>query len=160
MTSTICSTSPSLLKKLSTFLIYIGLSIFFNLNLYFLINSELITSSIAPLSSNISTVPSSCMSIHSSPIFTMTFLKIFPLSRLQQDSLSITLKSITNLLELESNWGLLYSLSHLNYDFSHYSSCPHILFFSFILQTSSSYSFSQYDQNPYNCNNSFSYLHL
>ena len=67
----------SLLNILSTFLTYIGLSILFNLNPYFLANSELITKPIAPLSNNASTVTSSCGSILSSPIFTITSLSMF-----------------------------------------------------------------------------------
>ena len=59
------------------FLTCIGLSSFFNLNTYFLANSELITSSIALLSNNTFTVILSYVSILSSPIFTITFLNSF-----------------------------------------------------------------------------------
>ena len=67
----------SLLNIPSTFLTYIDLSILFNLNSYFLANSELITKPIVPLSNNASTVTSSCGSILSSPIFTITSLSMF-----------------------------------------------------------------------------------
>jgi len=93
-TTTICSIGPSLLDVPSTFLIYIGLSIFFNLNPYFLMNSELITNPVAPLSNNASTITSSCISILSSPIFTITSLSSFSLFGSQQNVLSITLEII------------------------------------------------------------------
>ena len=65
-----------LLKEPSMFLTYMGLSIFFNLNPCFLANSKLITSPIAPLSNNASTVISSCVSILSKPIFTVISLNV------------------------------------------------------------------------------------
>ena len=63
-------------------------SIFFNLNLCFLTNSELITNLVILLSNNISIVTPFCISILSSKdqtslIFTITFLNISLLSRLQ-----------------------------------------------------------------------------
>ena len=76
-TSTICFIDPSLLNEPSTFLTYIGLSSLFNLNPCFLVNSELITSPVALLSNNASTVIPSCVFILSSLIFTMTSLKVF-----------------------------------------------------------------------------------
>ena len=86
-----------------------------NLNLCFLANFELITELVALLFNNVSTITSTCISIISNPIFTVTFLNIFPLFRLQQNVLSITLLSIANLLLLEPNQGLLNSLPYLNY---------------------------------------------
>jgi len=65
---------PSLLKEPFIFLIYIGLSIFFNLNPCFLANSELITSPVAPLSNNASKVIPFYVSILSKPIFTVISL--------------------------------------------------------------------------------------
>ena len=58
---------------------------------------------------------SSCVSTLSNPIFTVTSLKRSPLSRLQQDVLSITLLSIVNLLLLKSNWDPLDLCPLLNY---------------------------------------------
>ena len=63
LTFTIYSIGPSLLNVLLTFLMYIGLSIFFNLNLIFFANSELITSPITTLSNSTSTITPSCISI-------------------------------------------------------------------------------------------------
>ena len=103
-----------MLKKLSTFLTYIGFSIFFNLNPYFLTNSELMTSSVAPLSNNASTITLSCVSILSSLIFTVTSLRSSLLFRSQQNILSITLESIVYLLLLRSNQGVLSLAPHLN----------------------------------------------
>ena len=74
--STVCLIGPSWLKKPSTFLIYISLSIFFSLNPCFLANSELITSPVALLSNNTSTVIPSCVFILSSPIFTVMSLNV------------------------------------------------------------------------------------
>ena len=88
---------------------------FFNLNLYFLANSELITSPIALLSNSISTIISSYISILSKPIFTITSLNMFPLSRLYVDVFSTTLESITNLLLLRPSQELPDFLLHLNY---------------------------------------------
>ena len=76
----------------------LGLSIFFNLNFYFLINSELITNLITPLSNNVSTIIPFCILILSNLIFTITFLSMSLLFRLQQDILFTTLLSIVNLL--------------------------------------------------------------
>jgi len=99
----------------------ISFSIFFNLDPYFLVNSELITKPIILLFNNTSTVTPSHKLILLSPIFTITFFKRF-LFELQLDkfSLSITLPSIANLLLKESNQELLDSHSLLNYD--HYPS--------------------------------------
>ena len=88
---------------------------FFNLNFCFLANSKLMTSPVTLLSNNTSTVTLTYVSILSSLIFTITFLNIFPLSRLQQELFSITLESIANLLLLKPHQGLLDSLSYLNY---------------------------------------------
>ena len=111
----------SLLKVPSIFLTYIGLSIFFNLNLYFLANSKLITNFIAPLSNNTFTVTPSCISILSNPILTVTFLNISSLFRLQQSVLSTTLKNTVNLFVLlRSNQGLLDLCLHLNYYSIHF----------------------------------------
>ena len=149
----ICS---SLLKKPSTFLTYIDLSILFNLNHCFLTNSKLMTNPVALLSNNASTVTPSCILVPLSQIFTVTSLSISLLSRLQQDLLSITLKSIANLSVLEYNQELLDSLSHLN----HYSYCLNFSYtssFSFVLLFHNSCSFLQYDQNSHNYSNSFLY---
>ena len=116
-TSTIYSIDLSLLKEPSTFLTYMGFSIFFSLNLYFLANLELI-------SNNASTVTFSCISILSNPVFIVTSLNMF--------LLSTTLLSIANLLLLESNRGLVGSSPHLNSLL--YSDCSHILFSSLGLQ--------------------------
>ena len=62
------SIGPSLLNDPSTFLTCIGLSNFFNLNPFFLANSELMTNPVAPLSNNASTVIPSCVSSLSNPI--------------------------------------------------------------------------------------------
>ena len=72
----------SLLKKPSIFLAYISLSIFFSLNPYFLANSELITNLIVSLSNNTSTVISFYMLTIFKPIFTVTSLNMFLLSKL------------------------------------------------------------------------------
>ena len=64
--------TPSLFSDPSIFLTFIGLSNLFSLKSYFLANSELLTSPVAPLSSNTSTVIPSCISTLSSPIFTVT----------------------------------------------------------------------------------------
>lgn len=93
-----------------------GLSIFFTLNPCFLVNSELITNPIIPLSNNASTVISFCIFILSSLIFTVISLNMFPLSKLQQDILSVALINIVNLLQLlRSNQGLLNFHPCLNY---------------------------------------------
>ena len=155
-TSTICSIGPFLLKEMSTFLIYIGFSIFFNLNLCFLTNSKLITSSVAPLSNNASTMIPSCISILSSPIFTVTSLKRSPLSRLHEDIFSITLLSIANLflLLLRSSWDPLDFHPHLNYCY-----CP-LSPFSYSYLFSNSYSVLPYVQNSHMHNSSCcSYLY-
>ena len=96
-------------------LTYIGLSIFFSLNLYFLTNSELITNSMTLLSNNVSTITPSCISILSSLIFTITSFNMSLLFRLQQNVFSTTLESIANLLLLRSNQGLSDLYPHLNY---------------------------------------------
>ena len=128
-TSIVCSIGPFLLKDLSTFLMYMGLSIFFNLNPYFLANSELITNSVTSLSNNVSTITPFDVSILSNPIFTITSLNMFLLFKLQQNVLSTTLLSITNLLLLlRSNQELLDLLLYLNYFYYSYYSCT--LFFS------------------------------
>ena len=126
LTSTVYLISPSLSNELSTFLTYMGLSIFFNLNPCFLMNSKLITNFIAPLSNNAYTITPSCVSTLSSPIFTVTPLRRSPLSILHIDILSTTLESISNLLLLRSNRELLDLLPHLNYSIYYYE-CPHIL---------------------------------
>ena len=104
---------------------YIRFSIFFNLNLCFLMNSELITNLIAPLSNSTSTITPFYISILSNSIFTITSLKSFSLFRLQIDIFSATLLSIANLFVLEPNQGLLGFLPHLKCFL--YSDCPHIL---------------------------------
>ena len=76
-TSTICSIGPSLFNDPFTFLIFIGLSNFFNLNPCFYANSKLITSPVALLSNNASTIISFYISILSNPIFTVISLKGF-----------------------------------------------------------------------------------
>ena len=58
----------------------ISLSIFFNLNSFSLANSELITNPIVLLYNKASTIIHSCVSIFSSPIFTVTSLSNHPLS--------------------------------------------------------------------------------
>ena len=122
-TSTVCSIGPFLLKEPSMFLTYIGLSIFFSLKPYFLANSKLMTSPVAPLFNRASTITPSCISILSSPIFTVTSLNMSPLFRLQQNILFTTLLSIANLLQLlRSNQGLLDLLPYLSY-FVHCSDC-------------------------------------
>ena len=78
-------------------------------------NSELITNSIALLSSNTSTITSSCILILSNPIFTITSLNMFSLSRLHIDVFSTTLESIANLLLLRPSQGLLDLSPYLNY---------------------------------------------
>ena len=89
--STICLIRPSLLKEQSTFLTYMGFSIFFNLNSCFLTNSKLIASLIVLLSNNASTIILSCISILSSSIFTVTSLKRSPLFRLYENVFFATL---------------------------------------------------------------------
>ena len=88
---------------------------FYSLNPCFLANFKLITSSIALLFNNTSTVTPSCLSILSKPIFTVTSFNMSLLSRLQHNLLSISLESITNLLLLEPSQRLPDSLFHLNY---------------------------------------------
>jgi len=61
------------LLQQSSFSPYIFCKIFFNLNSYFLVNSELITKPITLLSNNISIVTSSYTLILSNPILTVTF---------------------------------------------------------------------------------------
>ena len=78
-------------------------------------NSELITNSVALLSSNTSTVTHSCISILSNPIFTITSLNMSPLSRLHIDVFSTILESIANLLLLRPSQGLPDLPPHLNY---------------------------------------------
>ena len=115
----------------STFLMYIGFSIFFNLNSCFLENSELITNPIALLSNSTPTVTPSYILILSKLIFTITSLSISPLSRLHVDILFTTLNSIANLLLLmRPNWGLLDLYPHLNYYLVHF--LPLSFFFSCI----------------------------
>ena len=166
-TSTIYSIGLSLLKEPSIFLTYIGLSIFFSLNSYFLVNSKLITSPVALLFNNASTITPSCVSILSKPIFTVTSLNKSPLFRLQQDILSITLLSIANLLLLlRSNQGLLDLHPHLNYfhcsihflllSFSVHCSCYHyiLVFFSLQFCFLNSYNFLPNVQILHNYNSS------
>ena len=114
LTLTMYSIDPSLFNKLSMFFIYIGLSIFFSLNSCFLANFKFMTSLVTLLSNNASTVIPSYILIFSNPIFTVTFLNISPLFRLQLDIFSTTLLSIANLFVLESNQRLLGSSSYLN----------------------------------------------
>ena len=90
-----------------------GFSIFFNLNLCFFINSELITSSVAPLFNSTSTVIPSYISTLSKPIFTITFLSLFSLFRSQPAVLSITLLNTMYLL-LRLNQGVLSLAPYLN----------------------------------------------
>ena len=154
--STICLIGLFLFKEPSIFLMYIGLSIFFSLNLYFFANSGLITSSVAPLSNNTSTVISSCISILSNPIFTVTSLKRSPLSKLHVDILSTTLESITNLLLLlRSNWDPLDLCPYLNYCYCSLS----LFFYSYPFFYFCN--FSSYVQILYSYNNFcfFSYLY-
>ena len=113
------------------------------------------TNPIILLSNNTSTVTPSYISIISSPIFTVTSLSIFPLSRLQQDVLFTTLLSITNMLLLRSNQGLLDFPPYLNY--SVYNSyCPHIsssysgllfIFYNFVLDGQILHNYS--NSSPY-----------
>ena len=92
---------------------------FYFLQLKSLLSSKLqklMTSPVAPLYSNASTVTSFYISILSSQIFTVTSLSMSLFFRLQQDVLSSTLESTTNLLLLlRSNWGLSDLYPHLNY---------------------------------------------
>ena len=113
-TFTVFSISSFLLNVPFIFLTYISHSIFFSLNSCFLTNFELMTNLITLLFNNASTIIFLCVSILSSPIFIMTSLNMFLLSRLQQDILSTTLLSIVNLLLLRSNQGLLDLFPHLN----------------------------------------------
>ena len=105
-----------LLNELSIFLIYIGLSIFLNLNFCFLKNSKLITNSVALLSNSTSTIIPSYVSTLSSLIFTITSLNNFSFAFLTSFFFSlilsksnistfISLASILNLL-LESSQGI------------------------------------------------------
>ena len=111
---------PSLFSDPSAFLTFIGLSNLFNLKPCFLANSELITSSVALLFNNTSTVTLSCVSILSSPIFTVTshrglsFLVSF---LLPSDSNVPAFISVANTLNLlwESSRVTLDSPSLLNY---------------------------------------------
>ena len=153
-TSIVFSIGPSLFNILFTFFTYIGLSIFFNLNLYFLVNSEIMTNSIALLSNNASIVTPSYVSTLSNPIFTITSLNMSPLSRLYVDVLSTILESIANLVLLRSSQGLPDLLPHLNY-FVHIP-----VFFLLLLCSLSFYScsFLPYIQVPHNCNNSSPHL--
>ena len=78
----------------------IGFFIFFNLKLYFLANSELMTRPITLLSRSISTM-TSWVSILSSIIFTITSLKYllgFSVKLLDNDILLLSTLSIVNLL--------------------------------------------------------------
>ena len=59
---------------------YIGLSNFFFLNLFFLVNSELITNIVVLLSNNISTTIPSLLSFYFNPIFIITSLNKFSVS--------------------------------------------------------------------------------
>ena len=115
----IFSICPSLLKDPSTFLTYIGLSSFFNLKLCFLVNLELITNLIAPLSNNASTVIPFCVSILSSLIFTVTSLNVLASTFLTSflDSGTSAFIPLANTLYLfgEPSWGALGSLLLLNY---------------------------------------------
>ena len=67
-TSIVCFIGPSLLNVSSIFLTYMGLSIFFNLNLLFLVSSKLITRPTTPLSKSVSTITLSYILIISNPI--------------------------------------------------------------------------------------------
>ena len=124
---------------------------FLQLKSLFFANSELITNPITPLSNNASTITSSCISTLSSPIFTVTSFRRFPLSRLQQDVLSTILLSIANLLFLRSNWDLLDLCPHLNYFvcFFHAPFSSYYLFPNF-------YNSLPNVQTLYNYNSSFS----
>ena len=104
-----------MLSKPSTFLTYMDLSNFFNLNPCFLVNFKLITNYIALLSNNVSTVIPSCISILSKPIFTVTFLKRSPLSRLHNIFFVILLNIVNLLLLLRFSWDSLDLYPHLNY---------------------------------------------
>ena len=143
---------------LSTFLIYISLSIFFNLNPYFLANSELITNSIALLSNNAFTIISSYILIFFSPIFTITSLSIFLFSRLYIDIFSTTLESIANLLLLRLSQELLNLLPYLN-SLAYILVFFHPQFYSLFLCF---YNFLLSVQilHSYNSPNSLSYLYL
>ena len=123
-TSTVCSIGPFWLNEPSIFLTYMDLSIFFSLNSYFLVNSKLITSPVAPLSNNASTIIPFWMSILSNPIFTvislnnsssLAFLTLtsFFLVPSEFDIPTSILVSIWNLL-LESSQGTLDSPPLLN----------------------------------------------
>jgi len=149
-----------LLKKLSTFLTYIDLSIiFFNLNHCFLANSELKRTNIQEEVTVEALLDSRATGLVISQIFTVTSLSISLLSRLQQDLLSIILKSIANLSVLEPNQEPLDFISHLNY-YSYCLNCSYTLTSFFVLLFPNLYSFLQYDQNFYNYSNSFLYLYL
>ena len=118
------------------FLTYIGLSNYFNLNLYFLANSELIMSPVAPLSSNASTIIPSCISILSNLIFTVTSLEGFLFSFLTyflpSDSNAPGFISVANTLYLlwELSWEFLSSFLLLN--------CPNICNFPLFYTPTSS----------------------
>ena len=109
-----------------------GLSIFFSLNPCFLPNSELITTSVAPLSSSASTVILFCLSTLSSLIFTITSLSTFLLFRSQSDVLSITLLSTVYLL-LRLNQRVLSLAPHLNSAFCFLLQFFFVSHFSYIL---------------------------
>ena len=94
-----------LLSDPSTFLTFISLSNFFDLNPCFLMNSELITNPVTLLSNNASTVTLSYVSILSSPIFTVTSLNNFLSTFLTLSSFSSDLGvsvfiSVANILYL------------------------------------------------------------
>ena len=85
-----CMFNSSLLVKETIHISHIYGSFYFFLVwiFAFLANSELITSPIAPLSNNTSTITPSYILIISSPIFIVSSLNMFPLFRLQLDILS------------------------------------------------------------------------
>ena len=154
--NTVFSIDPSLLNVLFTFLTYIRFFVFFNLNLCFLANSELITNPIALLSNSVSSVTPSCVSTLSGPIFTMTSLSRSPLFRLQQDILSTILLSAANLLLSRPNQELLDLPPHSNcfvcyYEYLHISSFFPGLYFIF-------YNSVLDGQILHSYNNSFLYL--
>jgi len=88
---------PFLLNVLSMFLIYISLSIFLKLNHCFLVNLELITNSIAPLSNSNFTAISFYISIPSKPTYTVTSFRGF--SQFGLPACIILLVSTVNLFE-------------------------------------------------------------
>ena len=160
----------SLFSNPSTFLTFIGLSNLFNLKPYFLANSELITSPVALLSNNTSTIIPSYVSILSSPIFTVTSLSVFPSIFLTSIFFSVPSNfnmsafiSVANILNLlkKSSCGALDSLSLLNgsliYDFPLYSSLhiPTSFHLPLSLSAPDFYNSRPCAQNLCRCNSSF-----